>query len=764
MQATQHSGNRLIGASIERFEDLRFLRGKGTYVADLVRPGLLQAVMVRSAVAHGWLRGIDASAARAMPGVVAVLTAADLGDAVPRIPIRLDAQASYKPFEQPVIAVDKVRYVGEPIAVVIAETQAQAEDAADAVIADIEPLPAVVAASAALTGKDLLVEAVGSNSPATITGVRGDIEAAFRDAPYVRKAHLRTHRHTAIPMEPRGLLAVWDGAEGRLTLLGAAKVPYHNRRALASLMGLPESKVDLIENDVGGGFGVRGEFYPEDFLVPFAARLIGRPVRWLEDRREHLMATNHSREAECEIELACDLDGRIRGLRARSIVNMGAYIRTTGSTPPRNIAQVLPGPYAIEHVLSAVTLVVSNKTPSGTYRGPGRYESDFFRERMIDLAAKDLGIDRVEMRRRNLVREADMPWPMPTVVPLNIPSECDSGDYSVTFERCLEEFGWADKAKLAGQLVDGVRHGIAVGCYIEGAGSGKESARLILQEDGRVMVNVGSSGIGQGIETVFRQIAGDLLDLPLDRIAGVQHGSTGLVEDGGGSFSSRSTVMAGTAISLAAEKLKASIKAAAARRLACSPDAVDIVEGAARGPDARTVTFAEISAEVPAADGVYSSPKRTYSYGAHAVHLTVDPGTGKVSVRDYVAVEDVGRIVNPATLHGQALGAIVQGLGGTLLEHLVYDDQGQLLTGSFADYLMPTASDFPRIDVHAMELKPSPNNPLGAKGAGEGGIIPVGGLIANAVADALGVEPYELPLSPERVWALAHGQSPPASR
>jgi carbon-monoxide dehydrogenase large subunit len=549
-------------------------------------------------------------------------------------------------------------------------------------------------------------------------------------------------------------MAAWDGAAQRMTLSGAAKVPYHNRRLLAQLMELPEAQVDLVENDVGGGFGVRGEFYPEDFLVPFAARLLGRPVRWLEDRRENLMATNHSREAECEIEIACEKDGRIRGLRARSFVNTGAYIRTTGSTPSRNIAQVLPGPYRIENVSSIVTIVVSNKTPSGTYRGPGRYESDFFRERMIELAARDLEIDPIEMRRRNLVRDADMPWPMPTVVPLNIPSECDSGDYAITFESCLKEFGWAEKAKLAGRQVDGRHHGIAVGCYLEGAGSGKESARLILERDGRVMVNVGSSGIGQGVETIFRQIAGDLLDLPLERIAGVQHGSTGLVEDGGGAFSSRSTVMAGTAISLAAEKLKASIRAAAAKRLGCGAGEVSIADGAVRGPGGQTLTFAELSADVPAADGVYTSPKRTYSYGTHAAHVAVDKGTGRVEVLDYCAVEDVGRIVNPATLHGQALGAIVQGLGGTLLEHLVYDSEGQFLAGSFADYLMPTASDFPRIDVHAMELKPSPNNPLGAKGAGEGGIIPVGGLIANAVASAIGAEPFELPLSPERVWRL----------
>ncbi len=757
----QASGNRLIGAAIERFEDLRFLRGQGTYVADIAREGALCAVIVRSAVAHGVIRGIDTAAARAMTGVHAVLTAADLGEKVPRIPLRLDGQDSYKPFEQPVIATGKVRYVGEPLAIVIADTQAIAEDAADAVVADIDVLPAVVDAHDAAAGTVLLVEAAGSNSPASIEGVKGDVDAAFAGAHYVRQERFRVHRHSAVPMEPRGLLAEWDGAAQRLTLQGAAKVPYHNRRLLAQLMGLAEDHVDLVENDVGGGFGVRGEFYPEDYLVPFAARKLGRPVRWIEDRRENLMATNHAREAECEIEIACDRDGRIRGLRANSIVNTGAYIRTTGSTPPRNIAQVLPGPYRIENVRSVVTIVVSNKTPSGTYRGPGRYEADFFRERMIELAARDLGIDPVEMRRRNLVLDADMPWPMPTVVPLNIPSECDSGDYSITLERCLLEFGWDEKAKLQGKRIDGVRHGIAIGCYLEGAGSGKESARLILQGDGRVMVNVGSSAIGQGVETIFRQIAGDLLDLPLERIAGVQHGSTGLVVDGGGAFSSRSTVMAGSAIALAAEKFKASIRAAAATKLGCAVGDVEIADGSVRGPGGRVVSFAEISAEVPPADGVYTSPKRTYSYGTHAAHVTVDTGTGGVQVLGYVAVEDVGRIVNPATLHGQCLGAIVQGLGGTLLEHLVYDAEGQFLSGSFADYLMPTASDFPRIDVHAMEMKPSPNNPLGAKGAGEGGIIPVGGLIANAVANALGVDVFELPMSPERVWGLAREMGEP---
>ncbi len=749
--------NRLIGAPIERFEDLRFLRGQGQFVGDIACQGMVHAAIVRSGIAHGLIHAIRPEAALALPGVLAVFTAAELGPPVPRIPIRLDAQPPYKPFEQPVIADGKVRYVGEPVAVVIAATQALAEDAAEAVTVEIEPLRAVLDGADALAGATLLVEAAGANSPATLEGIKGDADAAFVDAAYVRRERFSVHRHSATPLEPRGLLANWDDAAQRLTVLGAAKVPYHNRRALAQLLALAEQQVDLIENDVGGGFGVRGEFYPEDFLIPFAARALGRPVRWLEDRREHLLATNHAREAECEIEIACASDGRIQALRARTLVNMGAYIRTTGSTPPRNIAQVLSGPYRIEHVHSQVTLVVTNKTPSGTYRGPGRYEADFFRERMLDLAAGDLGIDRVAFRRRNLVRAEDMPWPLPTVMPLNIASACDSGDYAVTLDRCLAAFDWPKKAAMQGRLIDGRRHGIAIGCYLEGAGSGKESARLSLGADGRVTVNVGSSALGQGIETVFRQIAGDVLDLPLDRIARVQHGSTGLVEDGVGAFSSRSTVMAGSALIKAAQTLKASIRAAAAARLNCATDEIEIGDGTVSGASGATLSFAELSGDVAAADGVYTSPHRTYSYGAHAVHVAVDPGTGAVVVLDYVAIEDVGRIINPMTLHGQCLGAIVQGLSGTVLEHFVYDDDGQLLTGSLADYLLATARDFPTIRIEALELSPSPNNPLGAKGAGEGGIIPTGGLLANAVANALGTQPYALPLSPQRVWQLAQG-------
>jgi aerobic carbon-monoxide dehydrogenase large subunit len=754
--STRHTraANALVGSPIERVEDLRFLRGKGEYVDDITRPGLLHAVILRSAVAHGRIVAIDARAALARPGVHAVITAADIGS-VPTIPLRQEQLDAFRPFEQPVIATGKVRYVGEPVAVVVADSAALAEDAAEAVAVDIAALPVVADRATAESGLPMFSRA-GSNLAGTLTAVKGDADAAFRSAAYVRRERFQVQRHTAVPMELRGLVAEWE--DGRLTLHGAAKVPFPNRRILAKQMGVPETAIRMVENDVGGGFGVRGEFYPEDFLIPFAARRTRRPVKWIEDRREHLLATNHARDVACEIEIACDRDGTILALRGHAEADVGAYLRTNGATGARNTAQILSGPYRVPNIHMRVSLVVTNKTPVGTYRGPGRFEADFFRERLFDMAANDLGIDPVEFRRRNLIAEKDMPYPLARVVELDLATETDSGDYRITLERCLEEIGWAAKSPLQGKLVGGRYHGLAVGCYFEGGASGpRESARLVLERDASVSVCVGSSANGQGLETVFGQIAADALEMPIDRICGVFHGSTDLVREGFGSYSSRSVVMGGSAIIDAAGKLRDAIRDAAARRLGCTAADIVLADGAARGPQRKAIALADLAEDDLSAEGSYASAKRTYSYGAHAVHVAVDPRTGAVEVIDYVAVEDVGRIINPATLHGQTVGAIVQGLGGVFLEHLVYDAEGQLLTGSLADYLMPTASDFPVIRTVALEEKPAPHNPLGAKGAGEGGIIPVGGVIANAIAAALrplGIEPRELPLSPPRLWAL----------
>jgi carbon-monoxide dehydrogenase large subunit len=759
MDAKKRSTNAFVGSPVERLEDPRFLRGRGRYVDDLARDDLLHAVILRSSIAHGRIRSIDARAALARPGVHGVITAADvrasLGE-IPTIPLRQESSPAFAPFEQPVIAHDKVRYVGEPVAVVLADSAGAAEDALDGIIVDIETLPAVVDSATALKGDVLLVEATGSNLALTLSGVRGDADAAFKTASYTKRECFSVQRHGAVPMEPRGLLAEWDAARERLTVSGAAKVAFLNRRVLMKHFKLSQDAIRMVENDVGGGFGARGEFYPEDFLIPFAARQTGRPVKWIEDRREHLTATNHARNAECELEIACARDGTFLALRGRAVTDQGAYIRTNGPTAARNIAQVLTGPYRIPASRIDVALVMTNKTPSGTYRGPGRFEADFFRERLFDIAASELGIDRVEFRRRNLIGEHEQPWTLPTVEPLGIGSATDSGDYAMTLARCLAEIDWPAKAALQGKLIDGRYRGSAIGCYLEGGASGpKESARLVLEADGKFSVHVGSSSIGQGLETVCAQIAADALEVPMHDISGVLHGSTDCVAEGYGAYSSRSVVMGGNAIVMAAGQLREKIRAAAAAMLGCAADDIALDAGIVRSPNGRSLPLAGLAGL--AAEAAYASNKRTYSYGAHAAHVAVDPKTGHVELLDYVAVEDVGRIINPLTLHGQCVGAIVQGLGGVFLEHFIYDAEGQLLTGSFADYLLPSASDFPSIHVVALEERPSPNNPLGAKGAGEGGIIPVAGVIANAVAAALsslGVQPRELPLSPPRVWEL----------
>ena len=751
--------NSLVGSPVERLEDLRFLRGRGQYVDDLARKDVLHAAILRSSVAHGRIRSIDVSAARALPGVHSVITAGDIGERVPRVPMRLQPLPDFEPFGQPVIAETKVRYVGEALAVVLADTPGIAEDALGLIDVDIEPLPAVADRDASAQGASLLFEDTGSNLAITFRAVRGDAAAAFKDAPYVRRESFRTQRHMALPMEPRGLLAEWDAARGRLTVSGGAKVLFFNRRTLAKQLDLPESAIEIVENDVGGGFGARGEFYPEDFLIPFAARHTGRPVKWTEDRREHLMCVNHAREAECDIEIACARDGTILGLRGHAYVDVGAYMRTNGAVGARNVAQFMSGPYRIPDIDIDVALLLTNKTPVGTYRGPGRFETDFFRERLFDMVARDLGLDRVEFRRRNLVSHAEMPYPIATITPFESKDEFDSGDYRATLERCLDEIKWSETAKLAGKPIEGRYHGLAVGCFIEGGAAGpKESARIVLEPDGRYAVYVGSSAIGQGLETAFAQIAADALEVPLERIRGVFHGTTSYVSDGYGAYHSRSVVMGGSAMLDAAEKLRAAIRAEAAKRLGCDPAEVAIVDGAtAVGPGGRSVALAGLTSEGISAEGAFLNKKHTYTYGAHAAHVAVDPKLGHVELIDYVVVEDCGRIINPLTVHGQTVGSVVQGLGGAMMEHLVYDRQGQLLTGSLADYLIPTADDFPNIRAVVLENHPSPINPLGAKGAGEGGIIAAGGVMANAVANALGgfgVEPRELPLTPTRIWEL----------
>ncbi|HEY3098783.1 MAG TPA: molybdopterin cofactor-binding domain-containing protein, partial [Methylomirabilota bacterium] len=507
-----------------------------------------------------------------------------------------------------------------------------------------------------------------------------------------------------------------------------------------------------IEVDVGGSFGVRGEFYPEDLLIPLAAMRLGRPVKWIEDRRESFVATNHSREIVCELEIAARADGTILGLRGRVLADMGAYVRTNGGVVPAKAAQFLPGPYRIAHFTCEVAAVVTNKTPTGTYRGPGRFEANFFRERLLDLMAADLGLDPAEVRLRNLITPAELPWSIGSLVPYEASGAYDGGDYGAALRRALEASDYARLAKDNGRLIDGRLHGVGIGCFVESSGAGPaETARIVVRGPARVELFSGCASSGQGHETVMAQILADELGVPFEWIS-VFHGSTNLVAEGWGTYHSRAVVVGGSAVAVAAAALTQQLIALAAERSGLDASALEYRDGAVyRRDDAAAPPVLALADAAPLeATGKFTTTALTYTYGAHVAHVAVDPETGATDVVKLVTVEDVGRVINPALVHGQALGSAVQGLSGAFLEELVYDETGQLLTGTLADYALPTAADFPSIESITLEDAPSTSNPLGAKGAGEGGIVATGAAAANAVAAALaatGVIVRELPLS-----------------
>ncbi|MDB5775461.1 MAG: carbon-monoxide dehydrogenase [Herbaspirillum sp.] len=754
----------LIGQPMERVEDAALLTGRAIFVDDLHRPDMLHAAVLRSPMAHGRIAGLDIGAARAAPGVHAVFTAADIargGLDIPIIRPRLADVPQYRPYLQPVIASDKVRYVGEPIALVIADSRALAEDALELIGLDIEPLPAIPDCAAAEANATLLFEASGSNVAWRYTSVLGAPERVFDNADYVRTETFRSQRQTAVTLETRGLLAQWDAAAQHMTVHGAAKAAFFNRKMLAAMLGLPPEQVDLIEVSVGGGFGVRGEFYPEDFLIPFAARQLQRPVKWIEDRREHLMATNHSRQADCELTIACARDGTILGLRGRVFTDMGAYIRTGGGVVPAKTLQFLHGPYRIPAFEIEVASIMTSKTPVGTYRGPGNVEATFFRERMIDIAARELKIDPIALRRKNLIPHAELPYSLGHLVPFEGEAVLDTGDYHAAFERCIAEIGWTDIFQQQGRLIDGRRHGAGIACFIEDSGGApRENAKASLDAHGTFTVAVGSSAIGQGIATGLTQVAAETLGVAPHRVR-VLHGSTTLLAEGFGSYHSRSATMGGCAVLDATQKLRALLLDAAARHFHCPGSALLVSDDGVTAPGGALLSWQELAGVAAhhgialSAEGTFFNQYHTFGYGSHAAHVAVDPKTGQVEVLDYVAVDDVGRILNPMLVHGQLIGAIVQGLGGVFLDHLVYDDQAQLLNASLADYLLPTATDFPNVRGVTLASHPALSNPLGVKGAGEGGILAVAAAVGNAVSAALGVDVTELPLSPSRVWALA---------
>ncbi len=752
-----------VGAPLRRKEDARLLRGQGCFVADFQRPGLLHAVVVRSPHAHAQIRAIDASRALARPGVAAVLTAADLPADLAPIPLRLTSYPGLEHCLQYPLARDRVRYVGEPVAVVVAPDRYQAEDAAELVQVDYAPLPAVTSVQAALApGAPRLHDALPDNVACRFEQRVGDIDAALRAADLVIEEHFATNRLTAAPLECRGLVAEYDAETERLTVWGAAKVPHFNRTVLARLLGLPEARVRLVELDVGGGFGARGEFYPEDYLIPFLALRLGCPVKWIEDRLEHLKASNHSREQEYRVRVAVRRDGTILGLLAQIDNDHGGYVRTHGATVPEIGSALLPGPYRIPSYLAEVRCVLTNKTPTGTYRGPGRYEGTFVRERLVDIVACRLGLDPAEVRRRNFIQPSEMPYDVGTGG-LAVPTVYDTGDYPALLETALRAIDVAvarrqqQAARARGRWL-----GIGIGAFVEKAGLGPwEYARVVVEPSGRVVLFTGGSSVGQGLATAMAQIVADGLGVCPEQVE-VVYGDTDRVPAGRGAFASRLTVMGGSAALGAARAVREQALRLAAARLEVVPEDLELAEGvvAVKGSPTRAITLAELAASADAdlnAEYTYCAEHMTYPGGVHACVVEVDPETGRVAILDYAIAYDVGRAVNPLLVAGQLQGGLAQGVGGALLETLAYDADGQLLTASFMDYLLPTSMEVPEAKLAIVETMPTPLNPLGVKGAGEGGCTGAGGCIANAVADALaplGVEVRALPLSPAEVRRL----------
>jgi aerobic carbon-monoxide dehydrogenase large subunit len=786
---------RYVGGRVGRLEDPRLLTGAGHFADDEDRPGQFWIRLVRSPVAHAILDAVDTSAALALDGVRAVLTAADLS--LPPIPVRVSPDpGDLVAYLQPVLAQARVRYVGEPVAVVVADDPYRAEDGADLVAIDYSELtPVGDAQTACGAGTVRLFDGL-PNEVAVVTASFGDVAAAFRDAAHVVELDVAIGRQTAVPIEPRSLLAEWDEAAQSLDVWGATKVPHFNRGVIAEVLGIPPARVRMHRCDAGGGFGVRGELYPEDILVPYLAQLLGRPVKWTEDRAEHLVAVNHSRDQAHRIAGAFDSGGRLLGIRDEIWHDNGAYIRTHGLTVPELTVSMLPGPYRMTSFEATAHVAVTNKTPCGTYRAPGRYEGTFARERMLDAAAFALGIDPVELRRRNLLEPGELPCDR-SMRALGTDVVLDEGDYPGLLERAVTESGylsWAQEARerrSAGRLV-----GAGIAMFLEKSGLGPyEVAEVQVEPSGQVRVAVGGASLGQGIETVLAQIAADALGVCPDSVI-VVAGDTELLGDGVGSWASRSTVVGGSAVLRAAEATAALARRAGAVLLGAGDDAelsladgrLTLARAAASGagagmegdpgeragPPAISVTLGEIAAvladqsagtDLPpgplGARREFSVEHMTYPYGVHLAQVEIDPGTGAIKVLRYFVAYEVGRAINPATVEGQLVGAALQGIGGALFEEVAYSPEGQPLTASLIDYVLPSAEEAPEVAILVTEDHPSESNPLGAKGAGEGGITAAGAAIASAVGDALGTPslPARLPITPERVCQLIEASS-----
>jgi len=750
----------LIGQSIKRIEDRPLLTGNGRFAADVTPPNALYMRVVRSPVAFGRLSGLRIAEAQAHPGAVAIWTAADVGD-IPSIGFRMTSVPGLEAYRQPVLANGYVRYVGEPVAAVFAADPYSAEDIAALAVPEIEPL-APHLDPIALPGEF----APGhSTEAAVITKAYGDLDAAFAKAHAVVTLQLTIGRHSGVPLETRGAIAVPEVASGILRLYGAAKVPHYNRQALAAMLGLSLDRIHLHEGHVGGGFGIRGELYPEDVLVCAAALRLRRPVKWIEDRYEHLVAANQSRGSVHRVRAAVDAHGFILGLDDEFWFDQGAYLRTHGVVVTDLTCAMLPGPYVVPAYRSVGHVRLTNKTPCGTYRAPGRFEASFVRERLIDAIADRLGLDPIAVRSRNFIAKTAMPFRRDFSA-LGTDIVYDTGDYAGLLDKFLNRVGWeslcADVARRrqAGEMV-----GLGLGFFVEKSGLGPfDDVRITLGGDGTIEVITGAASIGQGVETVMAQICADGLGTGLDHIR-VIHGQTDRIARGMGAFASRVTVMTGAAVTIAAAKLRGELLTVAGRLLQTAPDLLAlsgdrvVLRDEPGGASVDLAAVARSAGGQLTADATFTAEHMTYPYGVHVAQVRVDRDSCAITVERFLVGYDVGRAVNPMLVEGQIAGGAAQGIGASLLEEFVYDASGQPQSVTLADYLMPTIAEVPNIEVSLFEDAPTPLNPLGVKGAGEAGIAAAGAAIAAAVDDALGRPGAvrQLPITPNRLHALLGG-------
>jgi carbon-monoxide dehydrogenase large subunit len=774
-------GHPYVGRSLLRREDRRLLTGQGQFIADLVLPRMLHAVVVRSPVAHARIRSVDLSRAAAAPGAVLALNGADLLRLLPPVPegqISLPSkwtsviQHKFLNPQQPLLAHDKVRHVGEAIAIIVAESPHQAEDAAERVNWDLEELPAVVDPEAALCPDSPIVhDRFQTNLIGAFSVGRGDVDSALARAPHRLRRRFYHHRYAAVPIECRGVVSAFDPRTNSATIWSSTQVVHWVRREAAALLGLPEARVRCVALDVGGGFGGKGHVYPEDLLVPFLAHKLGRPVRWIERRSEHLMSATHSRDQLHDLEVGFDGDGRILALRDDYTVDCGAW-NPIGSGVAYNTAVHLTGPYKIGNLAASGKIVVTNKVPNAPYRGAGRPEAAFAMERTIDLVARTLGLEPDEVRRRNMIRAAEMPYRVGIPYRDGEPIVYDSGDYPGALQKALDAVGGVEafrrrqsEARKAGRHL-----GLGIGCYIEGTGVGPfESAFVRIDPSGKIYVSSGACPQGQGMETIFAQVAGDLWKVAPEDVV-ISLADTASIAIGFGTMASRSTVTLSAAMHHASERLRDKVFAIAANLLECAAADLELHDGGVgiAGVPGATVSLARIAqaarpgweserppgVEAGLEETYYWQPQTvTWSYAVHVAIVDVDRETGRVGIEDYAVAHDCGVVVNPMLVEGQIMGGAAQGLGGILSEAIAYDANGQLLSGSLMDYALPTAGDIPAMRI-VHQHSPSPLNPLGVKGVGEGGAVAPPAAIANAVCDALapfGVEVNTTPIKPEQL-------------